>query len=94
MNERDMRKSRTSGCGCGKSHGNSDTFDAETAFRRLAKKYDDLAQLLGAQMAQQPLPGNARAFAVGPGRPQTMSEALARIVGGFPVGPGEFPECA
>ena len=45
-------------------------------------------------MAQEPLPGNARAFSLEPGRPQTMAEALARIVGGTPVAPGEFPECA
>lgn len=81
-------------CGCRGSHRAGSAFDAEAAFRRLSKKYDDLAQLLAAQMSAQPLPNNARAFSAGPGRPQTMSEALARIVGGFPVAPGEFPECA
>jgi endonuclease G len=87
-------RSNDDDCGCGGKRRTAHEFDAQQAFQRLAKKYDELAQLLAAQMAQEPLPGNARAFALAPGRPQTVAEALARIVGGTPVAPGAFPECA
>ena len=68
-------------------------FDAKIAFERLARKHDELAQLLAAYMANDPVPGAARAFAVDPNPPQNMFEAVARIVGGFPVAVGDFPEC-
>jgi secreted trypsin-like serine protease len=91
---RQHRMGRTEDCGCGRADRSSEEFDARAAFKRLSKKYDDLAQLLAAQMARDPLPSNARAFNLEPNPPQTMADALARIVGGVPVAPGEFPECA
>jgi endonuclease G len=68
-------------------------FDARTAFERLAKKQDELAQLIAAHMAAAPLPAGARAFGGAQNPPPSMAEAIQRIVGGFPVAVGEFPEC-
>ncbi len=45
-------------------------------------------------MGKDPVPAAAAAFLVDPNPPQNMFEAVQRIVGGFPVGVGEFPECA
>jgi secreted trypsin-like serine protease len=81
-------------CGCGGHPHQAETFDAQTAIQRLSKKFDDLAQVVAASMATTPVPKGARGVARGNNPPQTMKEALARIVGGFPVDPGEFPDCA
>ena len=80
------------GCECG-GRARED-FDARLAFERLSKKYDDMAQLLAAYMENEPMPPRAAAVVAGPHPPQTMREAIARIVGGVPVAPGEFPDCA
>jgi endonuclease G len=80
------------GCGCGRAQ--DDAFDPRAAFDRLARKQEELAQLLAAYMENNPAPKAARAFALDASPPQTMAEAMKRIVGGFPVGAGEFPECA
>ena len=88
------RMQGSSECKCGNHRAGPEEFDARLAIQRLSKKYDDLAQLLAAYMAQAPLPGNARAFSADTAPPPTMADALQRIVGGFPVAPGAFPECA
>lgn len=80
------------GCGCGTAA--QDDFDPKVAFDRLAKKQEELAQLLAAYMGTSPVPTAARAFALDANPPQNMAEAVQRIVGGFPVAVGEFPECA
>src|SRR5262245_23789646 len=79
-------------CRCGKEDATQE-FDAKTAFERLAKKQDELAQLIAAHMASAPVPPSARAFARAVNPPRDMAAAIQRIVGGFPVGTGEFPEC-
>lgn len=88
-----MRGQRREGGDCQCAENREQEFDAKAAFERLAQKQAELAQLLAAHLATDPVPSAARAFAVDPNPPQNMGQALARIVGGFPVQPGEFPEC-
>ena len=80
-------------CDCQCGEGKSEAFDAKAAFDRLAKKQDELAQLLAAYMATAPAPAQAQSFGVQANAPANMSDAIARIVGGFPVAVGTFPEC-
>jgi endonuclease G len=81
------------GCGCGKA-AQDDEFDPKVAFDRLAKKQEELAQLFAEYMGKNPVPSAARAFALDANPPKNMAEAVQRIVGGFPVAVGDFPECA
>lgn len=87
MNARKRSQVRRVDCRCGQRVAK------QIMFRRLSKKYDELAQLLAASMADTQLPREARAFQADGKPPRTIAEALARIVGGVPVAPGEFPEC-
>jgi endonuclease G len=74
---------RSKACTCGHKQ-----FDAETAFRRLAAKYDQLAQLMANFIATA---------ASGP--PAALSsdaptpDDLTTIVGGVPIAATELPEC-
>ncbi len=88
--KRRTKLSRAAGCRCGHHRG---AIRGRIAFRRLSKKFDDLAQLLAATMPETPVPGSARAFKGHRHAPRSISEAIARIVGGVPVSPGAFPEC-
>jgi secreted trypsin-like serine protease len=94
MAARTRRQLRQSaGCRCGGVRKRHKDFHTRIAFERLSKKYDELAQLVAASAADAPLPSTARAFKAERGAPRTIANAIARIVGGFPVAPGEFPEC-
>jgi endonuclease G len=79
------------GCQCGEGQDGQE-FDARAAFERLSQKQAEIAQLLAGHLASAPVPAAAVAMA-GPHPPQDLREALQRIVGGFPVQPGTFPEC-
>src|SRR5262245_22576142 len=86
--------SRTQPCGC-RDERRREEFDAEAALKRCSQKYDDLAQLLAASLSDAKEPGNLRSLDNDVQAPLgTMAEALQRIVGGVPVLPGDFPECA
>ena len=63
------------------------------AYARLAKKIDEIGQVLTAQLAEAPLPTTIPAFRGRTHPPRTAGNALARIVGGTPVAQGAFPEC-
>src|SRR5262245_13698945 len=91
--QRRQHMHETSGCRCGEGSAEGE-FDAKVAFERLAKKQTELAQLFADFMGKAPVPAAAAAFAVDANAPQSMFEAVQRIVGGFPVAVGEFPECA
>jgi len=60
--------------------------------KRLSKKIDQLALLVGDTRAKEVLPatGDRKAH---PHQARTIGEAIARIVGGVPVSPGDYPEC-
>jgi endonuclease G len=69
-------------CLCERKH----EFDAEAAYRRLARKQEELARLVARYMADAGTERQARvANAV------TMADEIARIVGGVPT--ADFPEC-
>jgi secreted trypsin-like serine protease len=88
--KRRTRRFRAIGCRCGRHRG---TRQRAVAFRRLSKKFDDLAQLLAASMPEAAIPATARAFKGDRHAPRSIGEAIARIVGGVPVAPGAYPEC-
>jgi endonuclease G len=60
--------------------------------KRLAKKIDQLALLVGTTRSSEALPATGvRKAHRHPAR--TIGEAIARIVGGVPVSPGDYPDC-
>jgi endonuclease G len=69
------------GCKCGHKE-----FDAEVAYRRLAKKYDQLAQLVAGFMGSA---GGAAGFA----NAASVADEVTTIVGGVPIAATELPEC-
>ena len=86
---------RAGGCRCGGTRGktrNSKTVPA-AQFRQLSRKYDQLAQIIGAFAGDTPLPQKVRLFRSDRDRPATVGQAIARIVGGVPVNLNEFPDC-
>jgi endonuclease G len=75
-----MEKAHT--CQCEGAH----EFDAEAAYRRLARKHEQLAQLVATYMSQAGMDRPARAV-----NAMAMAAELERIVGG--VTTTDFPEC-
>jgi endonuclease G len=63
------------------------------AFARLAKKLDEIGQVLTVQLKDTPLTSELPMHRDRAHPPRTAGNAIARIVGGTPVGVGEFPEC-
>jgi secreted trypsin-like serine protease len=85
------RQLRQAHCRCGRARNAGRL--GPVAFRRLSRKYDELAQLVAASAGDSALTRVPRAFGPGNQPPRTVENAIARIVGGVPVDPGAFPEC-
>jgi secreted trypsin-like serine protease len=75
--------SNEKGCGCAKE------FDAETAYKRLNEKYNDLADLLIDHFEQPETRGRTMKSAT----TTSVAELIKRIVGGQRVPEGAYPEC-
>lgn len=80
-------------CRCGRRGPRKKAVDPKTSHRRLSRKLNELTQVLAAVSGDMTLPAAPQARR-GRHRPKTVRDALARIVGGLPVTPGDFPECA
>lgn len=77
----------SNGCSCHRA-GLQPEFDAQAAYRRLAAKYDQLAQVLLRYLSNtDPNPAARLATA------NAVAADLETIVGGVPIGASEFPEC-
>lgn len=71
------------GCPC------SSEFDCEKAYRRLAKKHNDLSDIVIRYFAEAGTNDRSLRARLA----SDMAELLARIIGGSPVPDGAYPEC-
>jgi len=80
-----MNKFHTKNCvNCSQSN----TFDAEQAYKNLSQKYTELADIVVTYMSQAGLQRTSRTS-----NAHTLADRIARIMGGKPVPQGEHPEC-
>lgn len=63
-------------------------FDAREAYKRLAAKYDQLAQMMARRMALEGADTGTRLAAS-----TSMADDLIRIIGGVPIPAGTHPDC-
>ena len=66
----------------------NEAFDAQVAYRRLAAKYDQLAQMMARSMSLEGADAGTRMAAS-----TSMADDLVRIVGGAPIPAGTHPDC-
>jgi secreted trypsin-like serine protease len=81
-----MSEGKCIGCG-----GTTQEFDAQLAFARLARRHQQLADVVQKLMLPPATRSLAGAAAAAPPDPAHLARVLARIVGGHPT--GGFPDC-
>ncbi|HKS26485.1 MAG TPA: serine protease [Pyrinomonadaceae bacterium] len=74
-------------CGC-RNRGEDEAFDAKLAYARLSKKFNDMADVMAHYMSEAGMERDVRAR-----NAERLVRVMTRIVGGTPVGVGDFPEC-